>query len=320
MPSLPFTLRQLEVFASLAASGSFRASAEALGISQASVSNQLRVLEDQLGLTLFDRTPGRRPRLTAQGRAFHADLAAFDAAAAALARHRRQQPAEAQRPARFRLLVGQGMFDGYVRHKLGLFHATHPLIELEFETRPPAIHAPQQAIAPNFDFALINMRARQQADPALHCLARLRGGVYGHRRFLAGREPPLPVAELSGLPFFMPQAGSRQEAGVLAQLREAGVVPRKVVGHSQYYDVMAAMLEGGVAVATFADAILPPGARDAVVQLLPLEDWYLQFYRKPGLTDPRADAVADFLVRSVMEDPAYPAVERYPPPPATYSL
>ncbi|NLE55701.1 MAG: LysR family transcriptional regulator, partial [Lentisphaerae bacterium] len=38
MSPLPFTLRQLEVFASLCATRSFRRSAELLGISQASVS------------------------------------------------------------------------------------------------------------------------------------------------------------------------------------------------------------------------------------------------------------------------------------------
>jgi DNA-binding transcriptional LysR family regulator len=42
MANLPFTLRQLDVFASLCATRSFRRSAESLGISQASVSNQIK--------------------------------------------------------------------------------------------------------------------------------------------------------------------------------------------------------------------------------------------------------------------------------------
>jgi hypothetical protein len=35
-----------------------------------------------------------------------------------------------------------------------------------------------------------------------------------------------------------------------------------VIGHTQYYDVMAAMLERGVGISSFADAILPPEMRE----------------------------------------------------------
>ena len=73
MPNLPFTMRQLEVFASLCATRSFRRSAESLGISQASVSNQMKALEAQLGLQLFARRPGKRPTLTPEGAAFLED-------------------------------------------------------------------------------------------------------------------------------------------------------------------------------------------------------------------------------------------------------
>ena len=77
MANFPFTLRQLEVFSSLCATRSFRRSAEMLGISQASVSNQMKALEDQLGITLFARRPGQRPTLTPEGMAFLDDLRAF---------------------------------------------------------------------------------------------------------------------------------------------------------------------------------------------------------------------------------------------------
>src|SRR6478752_8219025 len=105
MASLPFTLRQLDVFASLCATRSFRRSAESLGISQASVSNQMKALEQQLGLALFARRPGQRPTLTREGMAFLDDLRAFHAAGEALAAHRRGAPDEEQ-PVRYRILVG----------------------------------------------------------------------------------------------------------------------------------------------------------------------------------------------------------------------
>src|SRR5690554_6113468 len=111
MPNLPFTLRQLEVFSSLCATRSFRRTAEALGISQASVSNQMKALEAQLGVALFARRPGQRPALTAEGMAFFDDLQVFQAAAETLASHRRKRAEEEEQQVRYRVLIGQGLLE-----------------------------------------------------------------------------------------------------------------------------------------------------------------------------------------------------------------
>ncbi|OYX47780.1 MAG: hypothetical protein B7Y87_00590 [Sphingomonadales bacterium 32-64-22] len=310
MPSLPFTLRQLEVFAHLAASGSFRATADELGISQASVSNQIKTLEEQLGCRLFHRKPGQRPILTADGQAFHDDLTAFDSAASKLAAHRRSGTPEAG-PARYRLLVGQGNFDNYVRPKLDGFLAGHPMIDLEFNTQPPTPGVAGMIQAGQYDFALINRRCDLPAEPHLEKLARVRGGVFGHRRLVEGQTLPLDPARVSELPFVLPPAGSKQERETLLSFADRGVHPGKVVGHTQYYDVMAAMLERGVAVASLTDAILPPSMRENVILILPLVDWDLEFYRKPGLTAPSADLTAAFLKSCVLDNSDYPALRIY---------
>jgi DNA-binding transcriptional LysR family regulator len=63
------TLRGLEVFESLAATGSVAQTAELIGLSQPAISQQLRNLEKALGTDLVDH--GRRPmRLTPAGRSF----------------------------------------------------------------------------------------------------------------------------------------------------------------------------------------------------------------------------------------------------------
>ena len=63
------TLRGLEVFEALARTGSVAQAAEITGLSQPSVSQQLRNLENALGTELVDH--GRRPmRLTQAGRGF----------------------------------------------------------------------------------------------------------------------------------------------------------------------------------------------------------------------------------------------------------
>ncbi|MBF9043142.1 LysR family transcriptional regulator [Rhodobacterales bacterium HKCCE4037] len=66
-PNLPFTLRQLRYLTALEDARHFREAAEACGISQPSLSVQIKALEDALELSLVER--GRGPvRLTQAGR------------------------------------------------------------------------------------------------------------------------------------------------------------------------------------------------------------------------------------------------------------
>lgn len=308
MPSLPFTLRQLDIFASLCATRSFRRSAEQLGISQASVSNQIKALEEQLGLDLFDRAPGRRPSLRPAGLAFLDDLQQFQRSAERLAGHRRtaSEPVAATR--RFRVLVGQGMFDAYVRRKLDRFLADHGQIDLDFEAQLPFGQLVRAVDSGQFDFALINQRADMPVHPEFRELALVRGGIYGHRKFAAGHSLPLSRDVLNRLPFILPKATSKQEREVLRNFEAHGIQPRQVVAHTQFYDVIAAMLERGLGLASFSAAILPPAMRDDVLLLYPMEHWRLLWFRKSGNADPQADAVEAFLIASVVDDPDYPGL------------
>jgi len=61
------SLRRLEVFVAAVEAGSFQAAAERLGISQASVSKQIRALEEQMGKQLFARKRGSTSNLTSDG-------------------------------------------------------------------------------------------------------------------------------------------------------------------------------------------------------------------------------------------------------------
>ena len=304
MANFPFTLRQLEVFASLCATRSFRRSAETLGISQASVSNQMKALEEQLGVSLFARRPGQRPTLTTEGMAFLDDLRAFHAAGEALAAHRRGARDEDQ-PVRYRVLVGQGLLDNYIRSKLDRFFEAHPNIELTFEAHPPSNALARDIEDGRFDFAMIHRRADRTIEPHLRQLAVVRGGIYGHRKFAEGRQLPLRPELINTLPFIMPLAASAQEIEMLRFFERYGIRPKRVIGHTQYYDVMAAMLERGVGISSFADAILPPEMRDQVIMLYPLENWRLLWYRKDAGSDPRCDMVQAFLMSSVLQDSNY---------------
>jgi len=61
------TLRQLEIFVQIVELGSFRRSAEQIGISQVTISDHIQALEQQLGCRLFDRRPGAPAQVTPAG-------------------------------------------------------------------------------------------------------------------------------------------------------------------------------------------------------------------------------------------------------------
>jgi DNA-binding transcriptional LysR family regulator len=61
------SLRTLQILTAIARKGSFAAAAEQLGLTQSAVSLQIKNLEDELGVQLFERS-GRSPRLNASGR------------------------------------------------------------------------------------------------------------------------------------------------------------------------------------------------------------------------------------------------------------
>jgi DNA-binding transcriptional LysR family regulator len=307
MSGLPFTLRQLEIFSSLCATSSFRRSAERLGISQASVSNQVKTLEEQLGITLFARRPGQRPVLTPEGVAFAEDLRDFEAAGRRLASHRRSGR-DLAKPVRYKVLIGQGLADNFVKPKLDRFFAANPLIEFDFESRPPSARLAYDIEESQFDFALVHRRADRSVDSIMRELALVRGGVYGHRSFAEGKTLPLSPEELSALPFIMSNAQSSSEREILLTLERNGIRPRQIVGHTQYYDVMAAMLERGLGVASFSDAIMNPALREHVIMLFPLNDWRLLWFRRDRGEDPRCDIVESFFFSAVLQDPDYPTI------------
>lgn len=86
MPQVP--LNALRAFEAVARTGTFRAAAESLFVTQPAISHQIRHLEEWLGVPLFDRG-GRVPRLLPRGAALARDLTtAFDGIDAACRRAR----------------------------------------------------------------------------------------------------------------------------------------------------------------------------------------------------------------------------------------
>ena len=307
MVGYSFTLRQVDVFETLRECGSFRLAAETLGISQAAVSNHLKSLEDQLGVTLFAREPGKRPSLTAQGAAFARDLQPFLGAAAILNGHKRRQ--EEIGPDRFKLYVGLGLLENFVRPKLDQFLKDHPEIDLEFLAEAPDPDTLRKIFEDRFDFALLHLMRGETHDHATRILARCRSGVFAHRSILPPHGGPLTAEEVSRLPFLLPPAGTGSEKRMVGALDRAGIRPSEVAHRSQFFDVLSALVEQGVGAGLLGEAFIRPEMRGEVELVWPFEPWRFMLRRSPRLRGKAAAAVERFLIESVLNDGRYPALD-----------
>lgn len=313
MAGLPFTLRQLEIFELLCDLRSFRLASEKLGISQASVSNQLKSLEQQLGLRLLTRDSGRRPQLTSDGAAFLADLPPFWKAMEQLTGHRRVKTQPEREPTRrVKAMVSMQLLEDYVRPKLGRFLRGHSSIQLMFDSAA-AYFGPRASLTKeHFDIGLFSENTINPLDNGLVEIARIRCGIYGHRSFAEGRRLPLTAAEINEIPFVMPPEGSFHENEMLSMLARHHIKPARIAARTQYFDVLSAMIESDHVAGVALEPSLRPEQRAATAMLYRLDDWRVALYRNPEAGQPQTGLVEDFLVSAILDDPAYPRLEPEP--------
>lgn len=130
MPDLVFDLRYLKYAMAVARHGSFRRAADALGLSQSTVSRRVHLLERRLGVPIFERNR-TGTHLTSAGERFirEAEFGAerLHQAAMELGAVQRGDTGE------LRIGVTSSMATGFLANVLGLFTARFPSIVLTFE-------------------------------------------------------------------------------------------------------------------------------------------------------------------------------------------
>lgn len=259
-----FTFRQLEVFVEAAQDCNFRKTADRLGISQPSISNQIRVLEQWAGGTLFHRTRGSTPRLSNKGIEFLARAQQL------LAGHRQLRTADASpaRKERLRLRVAAGPYvlDHYIRPALPRFLEQHDDIVLDF--LPPGTLKNMHVAVRNddADVAIFTSTRAARRLAWAECLCETPCSIYGTARFarLAAKGP----TAIASLPFILPPEDTYLERWMLAILKKAGVAPRNVIARSQFTDVTAGMVMNGKGVSVLFDEHMAPHVRAGRAQPL----------------------------------------------------
>lgn len=124
-------LQFLPTFVAAAQLPSLRATAEQLHLTHSAVSQQIKLLEEQLGFALFERR-GRRLVLTTAGGSF---LRAVEPALAQVAEAARTAAAMAQAGAQqLRLSVLPSFMQRWLLPRMGRWQAEHPHISLDLHT------------------------------------------------------------------------------------------------------------------------------------------------------------------------------------------
>lgn len=213
-------IRHLRTLAEIAERGSFSAAAEALGISQPAVSQQMRALERDVGETLIDRS-GRGVQLTDRGRVVlryaQRMLALSDEF------HRELADSEGELHGALVVVSSTGLGEHMLPLLLGGFRAEHPRVSvsLHIEATSTVI---DRVLAREAELGVVGAVRPHRAlvyEPFLR--DRLILAVPAGHRF-AGRT--VELAELVREPLILQQPGAGVRAVIEEELRRAGIRPR----------------------------------------------------------------------------------------------
>ncbi|MFG1427966.1 LysR family transcriptional regulator [Roseixanthobacter glucoisosaccharinicivorans] len=130
MSETAFDLRYLKYAWLVAEYGSFRKAAEALDVSQSTLSRRIHILERRLGISLFERgSAGSRPTLVGERFLRDASVGAMHLQDAVnhMVLTRRGEAGEV------RIGLMASLADGFLAELLASYHARYPNIEVKFE-------------------------------------------------------------------------------------------------------------------------------------------------------------------------------------------
>ena len=210
-------LAALRAFSAFVETGGVREAGAALNVSHAAISQQLRGLEDHLGLSLLDRT-GRALTLTAEGavlaEALRTGFGAIDRAVAELTQ------AEAARP--LTVTTTTSFASTWLMPRYPAFRMAHPDIDLVIAPGPE-IRDPAPG---GIDLAI---RYGLGTWPGLDAAFLMSAPVIGvGSPALVGRDPPRDAATLATFPWIQ-ELGTHEASGWLARqgvadMRQGGLL------------------------------------------------------------------------------------------------
>lgn len=262
-------LRQLEIFAKVAELGSFSRAAEALHLTQPTVSEHIRALEDELGVRLLDRL-GRGTGTTRAGQL----LLGYAQRMLALAREARQALEGFQGRMRGELVVGGSTIPGeYILPlMLGRFREKFP------EVSTTLVIGDSQAVVDwisegRVEVAVVGARLPQRGLEYRELMPDEEVVVVpaGHR--WQGRDE-ITLEELAGEPLLIRERGSGTRAALEAALERAGVdlASLRIAGEIGSSQAIKQAVKAGLGVTVISRIAVEEEARQGVLTRLRIRD------------------------------------------------
>jgi DNA-binding transcriptional LysR family regulator len=246
---MSITFRQLEIFVAAAGDCNFRRTADRLGVSQPSISNQIRALEEQVGKSLFERRRGSPPMLSAEGEAYLEKARELVQGRQDMEMQGRDQPGT--RSVRLTVTAGLLLLDVYIRPQLPAFCERHPNIVLDFVPLHPTRGAVPMVLSGEVDLAVFTGDFVNDERLVSEIINTVGCSIYASPAL--ARRASRPGARIADLPFLMPPSDYRPTRWMGRTLKEVGVEPRNIVARSQFPDVISNMCVEGRGAAVLFD-------------------------------------------------------------------
>jgi DNA-binding transcriptional LysR family regulator len=264
---MAITFRQLEIFVAAANDCNFRRTADRLGVSQPSISNQIRALEGHLGHDLFDRRRGSPPTLSSDGQIFLEK--AKELVLGRLEMHYQgNNNTRGARAIRLAVTAGALLLDAYIRPRLPAFCEENPHILLDFVPLNHTGGAVPMVLSGEVDLAVFT--GDFIVDDRLQSEVINTVGVSIYASPALARRAAKPGTKLGDLPFIIPPDEFKPTRFIWRNLKDAGIEPRNIVARSQFHDVIANMCMEGHGIAVLFDHFAASGLADGrIVKLKP---------------------------------------------------
>ncbi|MDX1656625.1 MAG: LysR family transcriptional regulator [Candidatus Competibacteraceae bacterium] len=288
------TLRQLEVFEAVARQGSFSRAAAELGLSQPTVSTQVRKLADEVGLPLFEPV-GRRVRLSEAGKALFetcqdifGTLSRFETVVAGL----------------------QGLTAGTLRvaaaptakyfipRFLGQFHRQYPQVKMELQI-VDRNRLLERLVQQRDDLTVMSRPPREEGLKAVPFLANPLVAVASIHHPLA-RQRAIEAERFAREPLLVREAGSGTRQAVEEFFAERNL-PLRVEMELPNNEAIKQAVLGGMGVAVLSRHALGEGPGEGELTVLdvagmPLEGHWYAVLAGRSEPSPLVRAFLDFLL------------------------
>jgi DNA-binding transcriptional LysR family regulator len=258
-------LRQLTVFVAVAEEASFTRAADRLHMVQSAVSASVRVLERELGASLFDRTT-RRVELTDAGDALLPEARQVLAAVTAAREAVDQVSGGLRGTLRIGTMQGQAMRAVSVPRMLARFRAEHPGVEIQVGHVGGSVHMAEQVRIGRLDLAFVSLPDRRPAGLTLTRISREEMRLACPKDHPLAARAEVELAALANEPFAeFPQGWGTRMATDRA-FAAAGV-SRTIVYEVNDVASVVEFVGNGLAVAVIAPSLIVEGDDVALVPI-----------------------------------------------------